>query len=125
MSYTGHVNIDCLIHDATSNAFKVFDVESSVSSVNAAVLVTGTATAEGVEIDPAGTGYRNAAGSLVVLATVSTIVCKGSQALTVTAGDVLVKSAAGKACVTALSDYSGNVTVSGSGSFSLVLIGDA
>lgn len=124
MAVVGYLNVDFLVHDSTADAIKVLDIDSTVSITGAVASVSGTATSQGVDVDPSNSGYRNAAGESVSLATVSALACKGDAALTVTAGGVVLQSAAGQAAVTALSDYSGNITVQGSGSFQLMLVGE-
>lgn len=125
MSLSGHVNVDALVHDSASGAFKVLDVESSLASIGKAVLVTGQASEAATLIDPSDTGYRDATGAVVTMSSVTTLVAKSTGALTIEAGAVTVQAAAGQACVSALTAYDGIVSVTGTGDFSLLLIGPA
>lgn len=125
MSITGRVNVDALIHDKTDANIKVIDVESHTTATGAKVaVVQGTATEEGVDIDPTSPGYTDAGGNAVTFSSVSLLVVTGSNALTLDAGDVKTKAAAGKCAVTATPGHStGTITISGSGSFRLVIVG--
>ena len=125
MSITGRVNVDALIHDKTDANIKVIDVESHTTATGAKVaVVEGTATAEGVDIDPTSPGYTDAGGNAVTFSSVSLLVVTGSNALTLDAGDVKTKAAAGKCAVTATPGHStGTITITGSGSFRLVIVG--
>jgi len=125
MALTGYVNVDCLIHDTSSGAFKAVDVESSLSVSGKVARVSGQATADGVEIAPTDSGYRDATGAAVSMTSLSAVVVKGTADLTLVAGDVQLFAPAGQAAYSGLDDYAGNVTVSGSGTFDLVLIGPA
>lgn len=125
MAISGYVNIDCLIHDAAASAFKAVDVESSLAVSGKVALVTGQATAGGVDIDPAASGYRDATGAAVSMASLSAVVVKGTADLTLVAGDVQLFAPAGQAAYSGLDSYAGNVTVSGDGNFDLVMIGPA
>ena len=125
MSITGRVNVDALIHDKTAANIKVIDLESHTTATGAKVaVVTGTATADGVDIDPTNPGYTDAGGNAVTFSSVSLLVITGSDALTLDAGDVRTKTAAGKCAVTATPGHTtGTISVSGSGAFRLVIVG--
>lgn len=125
MAVTGYVNVDCLIHDTGTGAFKVVDVDSSLAVNGKAAIVRGQATVGGVEVDPSANGYRDATGAEVSLLELSAIVCKGSADLTITAGDVTLFAASGQAAFSSLNSYVGNVSISGDGTYDLVLIGPA
>lgn len=125
MSISGRVNIDALIHDSVTGSMKVLDIESSKSVTTKSALVTGSASANGTVIDPAGTGYVDSSGSEVVFSSVDALVMHSSSQLTLETADVKVKNEAGQCAVTATPSHTtGNITISGSGSFSLLMIGE-
>lgn len=125
MALTGYVNVDCLIHDTAAGAFKAVDIESSLAVSGKVARISGQATVGGVEVDPASSGYRDATGAAVSMASLSAVVVKGTADLTLVAGDVQLFAPAGQAAYSGLDSYAGNVTVSGDGNYDLVLIGPA
>jgi len=124
MSWIGRINVDALVHDESGNTFRVLDVESSETVNGKTALVTGTATIGGVDVDPSATGYIDATGAEVTFSEVSGVVLHGTAALALEAGDVTLKTAAGQCGVTATPGYSGNLTISGSGTFTLLITGE-
>lgn len=125
MSVSGRVNVDAVLHDAVEGSIKVLELESSESVTTKSALITGTATANGTVVDPSSTSYRDAAGDSVVFASVDTVVLKAASELTLTAGTVVLKNNAGECAVSATPGHStGNITITGSGLFSLLLIGE-
>lgn len=125
MSITGRINIDALVHDSVTGSMKVLDVESSKSVTTKSALITGSASANGTVIDPADTDYLDSSGTEVVFSSVDSLVIHSSSQLTLETADIKVKNEAGQCAVTATPGHTtGNITVSGSGSFSLLMIGE-
>lgn len=125
MSWSGRINVDALVHDEEGNTLRVLDVESSDTVTTKTALVTGTATLGGVIVDPAATGYYDASSTEVSFASVDSLVLHGTAALACEAGDVTLKTAAGQCGVTATPGHTtGNITISGSGTFSLLIVGE-
>lgn len=125
MSTDGRINIDALIHDSVPGSIKVLDVESSMSVTTKSALITGAASANGTVIDPADTGYIDSSGTEVAFSSVDALVIHSSSQLTLEADDVKVKNEAGQCAVTATPSHTTqNITISGSGSFSLLMIGE-
>lgn len=125
MSWAGRINVDALVHDEAGNTLRVLDVESSDTVTTKTALVTGTATLGGVVVDPAATGYYDATSTEVVFSSVDSLVLHGTAALACEAGDLVLKTAAGQCGVTATPGHTtGNITISGSGTFSLLIVGE-
>ena len=128
MSYNGRVNVDALVHDTTTGAIKVLDLESSESVTTKTALVTGTATAGGVVVDPTATGYRDSSGDEVTFSDVTAIVIQNndSSEQVRVMGSTLSVFAAPNKCAVSYTSNQGTATFSviGSGSFSLLLVGE-
>ena len=125
MSWSGRINVDALVHDEEGNTLRVLDVESSDTVTTKTALVTGTATLGGVVVDPAATGYYDATSTEVSFASVDSLVLHGTAALACEAGDVVLKTNANQCGVTATPGHTtGNITISGSGTFSLLIVGE-
>lgn len=125
MSINGRINIDALVHDTVTGSIKVLDIESSKSVTTKSALISGTASALGTVINPAATDYIDSSGSEVVFSSVASLVIHSSSQLTLETADIKVKNEAGHCAVTATPGHTtGNITVSGSGSFSLLMIGE-
>lgn len=128
MSWAGRINVDALIHDEAADALKVLDVESSLTVATKAAVVTGTATALGISISPDDEheiAYTDSSGNVVTFSTVSMLLVKGTAALTVTVnGGIEFYSAAGQCAMTATPGMTNEtITISGSGTFSLLIVG--
>lgn len=128
MSWSGRINVDALIHDEAADALRVLDVESSLTVATKAAVVTGTATALGVSISPDDEheiAYTDSSGNVVTFSTVSMLLVKGTAALTVTVnGGVEFNSAAGQCAMTATPGMTNEtITITGSGTFSLLIVG--
>ena len=125
MSITGRINIDALVHDSVTGSMKVIDVESSKIVTTKTALVTGSASALGTVIDPSETSYIDSSGAEVVFTSVNTLVMQSSSQLTLETADIKLKNEAGQCAVSATPGHTtGNITISGSGSFSLLMIGE-
>jgi anti-anti-sigma regulatory factor len=125
MSTSGRINIDALVHDTVTGSIKILDIESSKSVTTKTALVTGSASALGTVIDPSETSYIDSSGAEVVFASVDTLVIQSSSQLTLETADIKLKNEAGKCAVSATPGHTtGNITISGSGSFSLLIIGE-
>tara|TARA_B100001741_G_C16532399_1_gene590178 strand:- start:1071 stop:1460 length:390 start_codon:yes stop_codon:yes gene_type:complete len=129
MSINGRLNVDALVHDATTGSMKVLDLDSSESIGTKAALVTGTATAGGLAVDPEDTGYLDSSGNEVTFTSVSVIVVfSNSETSSVRVMGQLtsVHAAAGKCAVAYLpaTHGSSDFTVIGDDAFSLLMIGE-
>ena len=129
MSYNGRVNVDALVHDTTTGAIKVLDLESSELIATKAALITGTATFGGFIVDPTSTGYKDSSGDAVTFSDVTAIVIQNndsSEAVRVMGSTLSVFAAPNKCAVSYTSNQGTNTfSVIGAGvSFSLLLIGE-
>jgi hypothetical protein len=128
MSWAGRINVDALVHDEASNAIKVLDVESSFTVATKTAIVTGTATEEGVSISPDdehAIAYTDATGAVVTFSSVTMLLVKGTDALTVSVnGGVEFKAAAGQCALSATPGMTTEtINITGTGTFTLLIVG--
>jgi hypothetical protein len=129
MSWNGRVNVDALIHDEAANAIKVLDVESSLTVGTKAVVVNGTATELGTSISPDDEheiGYTDSSGNVVTFSSVSLLVIKGTNALDIVVNNgIMFHAAAGQCAMTATPGMTNeSIIISGTGTFSLLIVGE-
>lgn len=76
MSVEGRIIVDALFHDKDgTNAINVVSLSQAKSHANGKVaIITGTVGTAAITIDPAGTTYRDAAGTLVSMTNVERLV---------------------------------------------------